>query len=190
MSEDFERAAWALECDVPAVRAVDAVESRGSGFLSDGRLRILFEGHQFYRYSNGVFAESHPTICHPKWTRENYAKGDAEARGRGEIERLELAKSLNVKAALMSASVGRFQLMGFNFALCGYTSVEAFWEDLIKSEREHLKAFCNYVKAVGLDAPLREHKWQEFARRYNGPDYQKNRYDEKLRKAWERFSRR
>jgi hypothetical protein len=77
--------------------------------------------------------------------------------------------------------------MGFNFALCGFKSVEEFWAALGRSEGEQLNAFCSYVKSVGIDDELRNHDWAEFARRYNGPEYKKNQYDTKLANAYARF---
>jgi hypothetical protein len=186
--KDFAAAAKSLGCEVAAIKAVAEVESSGNGFLNDGRLRLLFEGHQFFRYTTGAYAQTHPDICHQKWTPANYCKGGPETRGAGEFSRFESAKKLDKKAAMMSCSIGKFQVMGFNFALCGFRSVEEFWTALGQSEGEQLNAFCNYVKAVGLDRELREKHWAEFARRYNGPGYKKNRYDEKLAKAYAKYS--
>jgi hypothetical protein len=64
VESDFRAAAKLLKCDVAAIKAVAEVESSGNGFLSDGRVKILFEGHQFYKYTNGAYAASHPTICY------------------------------------------------------------------------------------------------------------------------------
>jgi hypothetical protein len=185
--KDYQEAARLLGCDVAAIKAVAAVESSGAGFLKDGRIRVLFEGHQFYRYTQGKFAATHPTLCHEKWTAEYYCKGDAETRGAGEWARLEEAKRLDERAALLSCSMGKFQIMGFNFSLCGFQTVEQFWQAMCQSEAEQLKAFCAYIKAVGLDDELRKHDWEGFARRYNGPGYRKNRYHEKLAQAYQRF---
>ena len=139
---DFEAAASFLNCDVAAIKAVAEVESRGAGFLKDGRLRVLFEGHQFHKYCKGAHQTTHPTLCHAKWTKDFYCKGDAETRGAGELARLETAKGLDKRAALMSCSIGRFQVMGFNFAICGFKTVEEFWTALAKGEKQQLDAFC------------------------------------------------
>ncbi len=186
--KDYQKAAKLVGCEVAAIKAVAEVESSGAGFLSDGRPRLLFEGHQFYKYTKGAHKDVRPDLCHPKWTRANYAKGSAEARGAGELRRFEEASQLDRGAALMSCSVGKFQIMGFNFALCGYKSVEEFWEALARSEGDQLEAFCCYVKSVGLDKELRAHNWAEFARRYNGPEYKKNKYDEKLAQAYAKYA--
>jgi len=185
---DYAAAAKVLKCDVPAIKAVAEVESSGDGFLTDGSVKILFEGHQFYKYTNGAYAESHPTICYKKWTKEFYAKGpNADVRGAGELARLAEAMALNRNAALLSASYGKFQIMGFNFAICNFVTVEDFYTAMQISEAEHLQAFCNYIKGNALDDKLRTHNWAELARRYNGPDYKKNQYDTKLAKAYTKY---
>ncbi len=121
---DFQEAAALLNCDVPAIKAVAEVESAGDGFLSDGRVKVLFEGHKFYKYTKGAYAQSHPTICYLKWTRAFYAKGpNPDVRGAGELARLDEAIALDRTAALMSASYGKFQIMGFNYEICGFENV-------------------------------------------------------------------
>jgi len=176
--EDFATAAQILGCDIPAVKAVTEVESRGGGFLPDGRPKILFEGHWFYRYTKGKFAASHPTICYRRWTKAHYIGGA------GEYDRLNAAIALDRTAALLSASYGAFQVMGFNFAICGFTKIEDFYAAMQVSEGEHLKAFCQYVKNSGLADELRRHDWAGFAKGYNGAEYKKNAYDSKLARAW------
>jgi len=187
---DFQNAAKLLKCKVAAVKAVAEVESSGDGFLSDGRVKILFEGHIFHKYTKGIYSGRYPTISYPKWTREFYTKGKtADIRGDGELKRLEKARELDNIAGLMSASYGKFQIMGFNFAACGYTDVVTFFDDMQKNEGEHLNAFCKYVISNGLDDELREIRWADFARRYNGPEYKKNQYDIKLSAAYVKYSR-
>lgn len=187
---DFEAAAKLLNCDVAAIKAVAAVESSGNGFLSDGRVKILFEGHQFYKFTKGAYAESCPTICYQKWTKAHYTKGaNADVRGAGELARLEQAMGLDREAALKSASYGKFQIMGFNYPSCDFQNVEDFYAAMQKSEGDQLKAFCGFIKANGLDKHLRKHNWAEFARGYNGPEYWKNNYDQKLAAAHKKFSK-
>lgn len=187
---DFIAAAKLLKCDVAAIKAVAEVESAGNGFLSDGRVKILFEGHQFYKFTNGAFAQSHPTICYKKWTKQHYSTGpNADARGTGELSRLEQAMALNRSAALMAASYGKFQIMGFNFPVCGFSNVEDFYDAMKTNEGAQLKAFCSYIIGNGIDDELREHRWAGFARRYNGVEYWKNKYDQKLAAAHKKYSK-
>jgi peptidoglycan hydrolase-like protein with peptidoglycan-binding domain len=187
--EDFKAAAQLLKCDVAAIKAVAEVESSGNGFLSDGRVKILFEGHQFYKFTNGAFAHTHPTICYQKWTKQYYTKGsNADVRGAGELARLEQAMALNRSAALMAASYGKFQIMGFNFPVCGFSNIEDFYDAMKLSEGEQLKAFCGYITGNAIDDELRNHEWASFAKRYNGAEYLKNKYDQKLAAAHAKYS--
>ncbi|HEY5885666.1 MAG TPA: N-acetylmuramidase family protein [Pyrinomonadaceae bacterium] len=187
---DFKEAAEMLNCDVAAIKAVAEVESSGNGFLSDGRVKILFEGHQFHKHTKGAYTTSHPTICYKAWTKQHYTKGpNADVRGAGELARLEQAMSLDREAALKSASYGKFQIMGFNFGSCDFDNVEEFYEAMQASEGAQLKAFCCFIKANNLDGHLRKHRWASFARGYNGPAYAENKYDKKLAAAHAKYSK-
>lgn len=181
-SQDFEAAAARLMCDVGAVKAVVEVESGGrTGFLDDKRPKILFESRWFHKLTDGRFDASHPHLSTPKWVR-NY-KG-----GAGEYERLTEAIALEREAALKSASWGMFQILGVNHGLAGFDTVEEFVEQQCVSEGEHVRAFVNFVIGSKLDDELRDRRWADFAKGYNGPAYRKNRYDEKLAEAYEKHS--
>lgn len=178
---DWTRAAQLLGCEPAVIRAVAAVESAGDGFLADGRPKILFEAHVFSRLTDHKYDASHPEISSPIWNRKLYAGGE------GEHIRLGGAYSLDRDAALQSASWGKFQLMGFNWRRCGFTSLQAFIDAMQKSEGEHLTAFCHFVKSSGLDDELRRRDWMGFARGYNGTSFALNHYDTRLAKAFENF---
>jgi N-acetylmuramidase len=91
------------------------------------------------------------------------------------------------RAALMSASFGRFQIMGFNHASCGYVEVEEFVAAM-NSEGRQLAAFIEFIKARDLDDELQRRDWAGFARGYNGKAYAVNQYDLKLKRAYEKFA--
>lgn len=177
---DIARAAADLGCEVAAVRAVLAVEAGGSGFLADGRPKILFEAHLFSRETGRRFDASNPRVSSPTWNRLLYAGGA------GEYPRLAEAAALDRKAALRSASWGLFQIIGSNHARCGYPTVDAFVVAMCDDEANHLQAFIAFCRAGALDKHLRSHDWAAFARGYNGPSYAANRYDTKLAAAYDR----
>ena len=179
--KDYEEAALALGCEVAAVKAVSEVESSGSGFLRDNRPKILFESRWFSNLTGHQYDGSNPDISTRKWVR-NY-KGGAREYGR-----LEKAMKLNREAALKATSWGYFQILGVNYKLAGFANVEDFVKAHVRSEGEHLKAFVNFVKAKKIDDELRDLRWADFARIYNGPGYKKNRYDTKMADAYERYS--
>jgi len=178
--------AQALDVEPAALRAVAAVESAGDGFLpAPSELpKILFEGHAFHRLTQGRFDKSDPTLSYPKWTKQFYSK-----TGAGEWGRLNAACALDRTAALQSASWGMFQIMGFNYALCGFTDVEAFVTQHKAGAAEQLVCFVRFISRDIFLTALRERRWAAFARVYNGPGFKLNQYDTKLAAAYAAFSK-
>lgn len=99
-------------------------------------------------------------------------------------KRLELAVSLDREAALMSASWGKFQIMGFNYKKCGFKTIQEFVNAMYESESAQLKAFVAYIKNRNLADELQNKQFAQFAYYYNGAGFKKNRYDEKLLKSY------
>jgi N-acetylmuramidase-like protein len=182
VEDDYVKAADELNCDIAALKAVEEVESLGKGYLHDGRIRILFEAHIFHRLTRGRFDRSHPHLSSPKWNRALYV-GDV-----GEWDRLNEARLLDEPAAFQSASYGKYQIMGFNHAICGYPNVRDFVAAMTMSERHQLEAFINFIKARDLDDELQRLDWRGFARIYNGPAYEINSYHVRLASAYRKFS--
>lgn len=172
-----------MGCDVSMVRAVDAVESAGRGYLPSGKPKILFEGHLFHKHTNGKFDRSHPTISYAVWTKSHYKGGEAE------YSRLEEAYKLDPIAALRSTSWQRFQILGDNYAMCGYSSVESFVEAMFQSEDNSLEAFTLYIMHRGLRDAMRRHDADAVAYGYNGASYRRNQYGVRIHNADEKFSR-
>ncbi len=181
--DDFLDDAHKIGCSVAAIRAVAEVESAGAGFDSLGRPKTLFEGHIFYKLTRGKFASSHPSLCYPRWTKQYYGKTrDAE------FARLQQAISLDRNAALMSASWGTFQIMGGNYAICGFSNVEDFVAAQCLDANSHLTCFTEFVLDRGLADELRDLRWADFARIYNGASFKLNNYDVKMARAYAKFS--
>ncbi len=176
----FQEAADSLGVEVAAIKAVAEIESRGSGFLPDGRPTILFERHKFHKFTKGKFDQSHPDISSS--SAGGYGKG-----GSHQWDRYNEAHSLDPDAAKKSCSWGKFQIMGFNFAEAGFESVSDFVDSMNVSEDEQLKAFVNFVDANGLAGELKRHDWAGFAKGYNGADYKINKYDTKLASAYRKY---
>lgn len=181
--EDFANAALSIGCSVAAIKAICKVEAPRGGFNPDGSPVTLFEGHWFSRLTKGIYDKQFPTVSYPSWTRQHYGKTWEQ-----EQARLELAMALDRNAAMLSASWGRFQIMGFNHGVCNFTTVQAFVQAMKANEGEHLRAFVAYVKHECLDDELRAlpdpAAAKAFAYRYNGREYWKNRYDEKIIEAF------
>jgi hypothetical protein len=174
-----------LNVEEAAIRAVCEIESGGrTGFFPDGRPIILFEGHIFWRElkKRGIeperYQDSYADVLFPKWDKSKYRGGAAE------YDRMNKAANISEEAALCSASWGMFQIMGFNYKLCGYDSVREYVQAMKAGSNNHLLAFAHFLKNTGIDHLLRNLDWAGFAARYNGPGYKQNRYDEKLQTAY------
>lgn len=181
---DLDRAAQALGVPVAAVRAVNAVESRGSGLLSDGRPVILYERHIAYRCAKAAdldadgLAARYPVIINTR--PGGYAGGAAEWSRMGWAQQV-----LPADICIESASWGLFQIMGFHWQALDYASAADFATRMAASEGEQLGAFVRFINAdPALKKALSARKWDEFARIYNGPAYKDNLYDAKLARAY------
>lgn len=156
--------------------AVLNVETRGFGFLRDRRPQILFERHIFHQLTNGAYDTGNEDI--------SQALPGGYSGGSNEYLRLEKAMTLNQDAALKSASWGIAQVMGFNFVVAGYSSVQAMVVDMVAEENKQLSAMVNFIKRNRLDTALSTQNWAEFARGYNGKNYSKKQFDTRLAAAY------
>lgn len=172
------------------LKAVQIVEAAGrDGFLSDGRPQALFEGHIMYKEFHKKFPDRDldylckrfSTVFYPKWDKSKYFGG------LGEYKRLELAKEIDEECALKATSWGMFQIMGFNHNLCGCKDVFDFVHKMSESHEKQLELMYYFMNNSGCLKELKEKDWAGFAKKYNGPGYAKNAYDQKLRNAYENF---
>jgi hypothetical protein len=174
--QDMMRAAQDLNCDLPAIKAVTAVEAPRGPWNDDGTPTILFERHKFHHFTGGRFDMIAPDLSNR--IAGGYGKYSAQHT------KLSRAAVYDREAALKSCSWGMFQIMGFNHAIAGHPTLQGFINAMYRSAGDHLDAFVAFVKSQGLADELREHRWADFARRYNGADYARNAYDVKLHQAW------
>lgn len=196
-TQEFEDAAKIIGCEVAAIRAVYEVEAAGRGYLPDGRVKILFEGHRFWKQIVNAGADpvkfislnkEYSNVLYKKWDKKQYIGGP------GEWDRvskaIEVCNKLNLQPelALDSASYGSFQIMGENSVLCGYaTSHEMLAAYNNGGEHEQLNSFCRFVKSTKLDDELRDKNWAAFAQGYNGTAFRENKYDIKLAAAYAKY---
>jgi|GEM_PF-568647 len=167
------------------IKTVYTVESNGSGFLTDGRPRILFEGHIFWKQlkdkglSPESYVEGNEDILYPKWTKQYYSRNPAD-----EYKRLEKAVRIDREAAYMSASWGLFQIMGMNYQAAAFASVDAYVAAQWESAYAQLRAFLHFIHHNKMLDLLRQQQWEAFAMHYNGPGYKENNYDVKLKNTY------
>ncbi|WP_209331851.1 N-acetylmuramidase family protein [Lunatimonas salinarum] len=198
--EDFENNT-SIKLSLPVVKAVISVESSGRGHLADGRAKILFEGHVFWRNLVKLGEDPHAhlkgneDILFEKWTRAHY-KGGAR-----EYERLDKAIAIHKKAAVYAASWGMFQVLGENLEGNikgrGYKDVDDFMEHQHQSEYFHLLDFLEFIRtkksrgkrlvdyiSEDLDG---NYDWEAFAFGYNGSAYAVSQYHTRMKSAYEKL---
>jgi hypothetical protein len=210
--QDFVDAATKLTVEVASIKAVREVESKGAGFLDDGRSIILFERHVFRKELNKAMAadpqlvkkllmvlsikqqDSRDPILtiqeHLTNTQPDIYNGTPGGYigGFSEYNRLDKAAILDRDCARRSCSWGLFQIMGYHHANLGFTTVNDMVASFDVSERNQLLGFCNFVfgKADPRLLPaLRAKDWLAFALAYNGPNQRD--YDKRLAAAYEKF---
>lgn len=188
--EDYIDVSNQLNIPVACIKAIVEVESSGSGFDKEGNIKLLFEGHIFYKYlkQNGynadLIAQENPDICYKKWS----DRGNTYTLN--QFDRLKKAIKIDENIAYMSASYGLFQIMGFNYKLCGFENAKGMYQTFIVSEKNQLIGFCNFIKSnKSMYNSLIKLDWSTFAKLYNGPSYKQNKYDEKLKKAYDKYSK-
>ncbi|MBH3400768.1 N-acetylmuramidase family protein [Pseudomonas fluorescens] len=196
-NNDLIAAAERLGVPLASIYAINEVESKRKGFLDNGKPVILFERHIMHRQLAKVrhegddpaelkrhadqLAAVNPALVNPK--SGGYSGGTAEH------QRLSMARLIDDTAALESASWGAFQIMGFQWQRLGYTSVQDFVAAMSAGESQQFDAFTRFIETDPvLHKALKARKWAEFAKLYNGPDYQRNLYDVKLQRAYERHA--
>jgi hypothetical protein len=169
-------AAAATGVDPIDLWTVVSVETSGCGFLPDRRPQVLFERHYFHRLTKGRFDDGDISDASP---------GGYGLSGTHQYERLNRALALDRTAALQSASWGMGQIMGENHAAAGFPDVEAMVAAMAGSEDSQVAGLGSFCKNAKMVSALKNHDWVCFAEHYNGPAYATNRYDVKLRKAFE-----
>jgi hypothetical protein len=177
-SDGLARVSSNLGVHAPEIWTVLAVETSGCGFLPDRRPQILYERHIFHRLTGGRFDDGDISDEDP---------GGYGPRGAQQYDRLAKAIAKDRNSALQSASWGIGQVMGENYGLAGFPSVETMVTAMTQSEDAQLAAVGTFLVGAHLDLSLQAHDWTSFARRYNGPNYVINRYDVRLNGEFQKY---
>lgn len=174
---DIDGFASAIGCTPKQIRAIAKVESSGGGFTNEGRPKILFERHYFWRLTEGKFPRS-------LWNDPKYGGYSAM----DSWQKLTRAACQDPHAAFSSASWGKFQVMGAHWSKLDYRSPIAMAWTMTRSEADHYEALVRYIAKFGLVEEARALSTnpednRAFAKGYNGPAYDRNRYHVKLAEA-------
>lgn len=171
-----------LGIEVEIALAVICVESGGSGFSTDGKMIIRFENHVFHTYfgskseNNQKIFDEHFTF-NTKKRRDDHKyranKSDdwqtSHTGQAAEWEAFEIARQIAETEAMYSISMGAPQVMGFNFKMIGYNSVQEMFTAFNKDIRYHIMALFDFCNANGTRIQyLLTRDFLSFAKAYNG----------------------
>ena len=172
---DIIRLALDLDMHPAHIEGVAEAESTGFGWWPDGHMKILPEKHQFYKHVAPSKRDEavRRGLAKRKWV--SPANGGYKEFGGSWDKQVESrygwlteAMKLDRDGALKSISMGKFQIMGFNYEICGFVSPWHMWNLFLDSEFTQLEAFVNYLHENNLVAKLRNGDWYGVAKGYNG----------------------
>ena len=192
-----------IKISLPVIKAIVKVESAGRGHQSDGRAKILFEGHKFWYWLKKfnkdpkALSVGNEDIIYEKWNRTHYRVGIKE------YDRLEKARKIDPKAAVYATSWGLFQILGenleHNIKSRNYKSVEEFESRQHESEYFHFLDFLAFIKIKKVRGKALinyiseenegNYDWESFAYGYNGSGYKVNEYHIKMKNFYEQFKK-
>jgi peptidoglycan hydrolase-like protein with peptidoglycan-binding domain len=172
--------ATALGVSTSAVAAILQCESNGKGFSSSGDMIIRFENHIFWdKWGDShqqQFAEHFQFNPNKRW-KNHLFRSDVNnpwesfhSNQSKEWEVLNLARELSDSAALESISMGAAQVMGFNYKMIGYDSVQDMFQSMTSSLPAQLDGMFSYIEASSTCMRgLKSNDFYTFASGYNGP---------------------
>lgn len=178
--EDFRLVAEELGVEVAAMKAVVLIEAgkQMKGFYAPGVPVVNFDRTMYNKYRRSVSSPG--------------AKGEKVPSGLSgyalrEWTQLVNARKANAKAADMGTFWGMFQIGGFNYKMCGCSSIEEFVNLMSYSELEQLELFAAFISNTGMLQDLKNKNWSAFARKYNGASYARRGYHTRMANAYAKF---
>jgi len=180
--------ARSLQCHPADLEAISEVESNGFGWFPDGRIKILFEKHWFYKLIPEAKRAnaSKSGIARKSWISPKNGgykdQPDADAR----YKLLARAIAVDENAAYQSVSIGTYQIMGFNYSACGHKSAKEMFDAFCESEAAQLAAFVAFLRNKGLIKAIQDRDFAQVEKVYNGGGLN-GAYATKMRKASEKL---
>jgi hypothetical protein len=188
----LKKAADSLGWQVEMVAALAKKEVQASPFFTSGgkkRAKILFERHVFWRHLVKCGIDPADLIRGDATVRDVLGTTPYTQYGKFEQQytRRDRAATINADAALAACSYTGFQILGENYAECGYDSVSVFVEAMEDADN-WLDAMVALVKSKGIAETLQPQRldFATFAEKWNGPDYWRRKYDVDLSRIYQR----
>lgn len=181
--QDFVNAGAAINIRPHLLHAFYAVESSGSGFDQNGRLKILYEPHVVSRNTGRRLdgmrfpwkwkgQDIHVQLSYKKWVDIRKVPRDAwhpyRESDTGRWEMLATTYELE-ENAIMGASYGGFQILGENAKKLGYIDTLDMIYSLYEGEFAHLDAAIRYLRMFNVLDALRAGDFATVEKAWNGP---------------------
>lgn len=181
---DLARLADSLQCHPADLEAIAQVESQGFGWFPDGRIKILFEKHWFYKFipDSARTNAMKNGLARKNWIKPANGGYKDQATADDRYKLLERAIKIDREAAFKSVSVGSYQIMGFNHAICGHQTAEGMFTAFCESEVYQLSALAGFLTNKGLLPAIRARDFARVETVYNGGGLN-GAYAKKMREA-------
>ena len=179
---DFKIVAKELGVEIAAIKAVVLIEAgpQMKGFSAPGVPVVNFDRTMYNRFRSKARGGGDPNAKVPK---------GLSGTALSEWTQLVNARKNNAEAADLGTFWGMFQIGGFNYKLCGCSSVAEFVKMMSYSELQQLELFANFITNAGMLNDLKNKNWAGFARKYNGASYAKRGYHTKMANAYQKFKK-
>lgn len=179
---DFKKVAKELGVEVAAIKAVVVIEAgpKMEGFWAPGVPVINFDPTMYARFKGKAQNKA--------GSKNEKVPSGLSGYALKEWTQLVNARKVNLQGANMGTFWGMFQIGGFNYKLCGCSSVEEMVERMSYSELEQLELFAAFITSAGMVNDLRNKNWAAFARKYNGTSYARRGYHTKMANAYRKFA--
>ena len=166
----FARAAKMLKCHPADLEAIAIVESDGFGWFKDGRIKLLFEKHVFYKRLPATIRKKavKAGLARRKWVSPRNGGYRDQKGATSRYKLFEAALKMHERAGYESASYGTYQIMGFNYKPCGFNSAKEMFEAFLTGEQAQLDAFIAFLRSRRLIVAIRKRDFDLVEKRYNG----------------------
>jgi len=171
-----------IKVEYASLMAFIMVESGGIGFDPvTGKIIIQFEPAHFNQY-----VKTRKPGDAAKWEIIDHNKVEGQ---KAEWIAFNAAFLINPQAALECTSIGLMQVMGWNYALCGFKTVNEMWDAFKTGSSAQIKGAAMFIKnSPKLYMALQNKDWPKVAYYYNGSNYVINKYDIRLEKAYHNYA--
>lgn len=178
-NEVYEKEAKRIGIEVAMIQAIAKQESKRNSFWEEGQATILFERHKMWEYLKKDLNKTDEELIKLKEQDSSIVNNTAGGYGKysEQYTKLEKAKKLDYTTALKACSWGKFQVMGFNYAV-KYSSPEEMEKAVNMCELQQFYFFLGYLENTsGMIQAIKNKNWESIASKYNGSNWKNQNPD-------------